>query len=356
MAIADIQQQAGQSNDPFACPDLFTPTFSNVTGDFQVTVTSVGYWNGSTFAVRLYCRCRPAVHVDHLYIVIVQLHHGGDDRHHRSGCSPAAQRQQHSRTSSHGCNSRPVVRLTHRCPLSLRSLSKTARGDIVTSDFSSVTLNLVSGPNGGTISSTCSGVESYGIVQFTDCSMNTQGSYGIQAVDGSLVPTTVANVSVTGATATKLAFTSNALTGTASGSASLGPITVQEEDAYGDPVPTTTPVTVTLSSSSTGTNEFAAASGGAAITSVTIPANSSSATFYYGDTKAGSPTLTASAAGLGVRDPVRDDHRDDSLPSSPSRAARSARARAVLPQLRSPSLSRTPTATRPRRPAPSRST
>ena len=49
MAIADIQQQAGQSNDPFACPDLFTPTFSNVTGDFQVTVTSVGYWNGSTF-------------------------------------------------------------------------------------------------------------------------------------------------------------------------------------------------------------------------------------------------------------------------------------------------------------------
>jgi hypothetical protein len=298
MAIADIQQQAGQSNDPFACPDLFTPSFSNVTGDFQVTVTSVGYWNGSTF---------------------------------QSGCiAGAAQQYTLTITSTSSASSFSTVETTvitdPGAPLPPNGSStpyqlawvqqptsgtayapvspqpevavENSSGDIVTSDFSSVTLNLVSGPSGGTISTTCSGVESYGIVQFSDCSMSTQGSYGIQAVDGSLVPTTVANVSVTGATATKLAFSSSALTGTASGSATLGPITVQEEDAFGDPVPTTAPVTVSLSSSSTGTNEFAATSGGGAITSVTIPANSSSATFYYGDTKAGSPTLTAAAAGL----------------------------------------------------------
>ncbi|HXN63048.1 MAG TPA: type II secretion system protein, partial [Acidimicrobiales bacterium] len=46
-AIADVQQQAGQSNDPFSCPDNFTPSFSNLTGHFQVTVNSVNYWNGS---------------------------------------------------------------------------------------------------------------------------------------------------------------------------------------------------------------------------------------------------------------------------------------------------------------------
>ena len=125
----------------------------------------------------------------------------------------------------------------------------------------------------------------------------------------------------TGATSTKLAFTSNSLTGTASGSASLGPITVQEEDAYGDPVPTTTPVTVSLSSSSTGPNEFAAASGGAAITSVTIPANSSSATFYYGDTKAGSPTPHGVGSRLGVRGPSPRRSPRRQPPSSPSRSS-----------------------------------
>ena len=298
MAIADIQQQAGQSNDPFACPDLFTPTFSNVTGDFQVTVTSVGYWNGSTFqsgciagAAQQYTLTIASTSSSSSFSTVetTVITDPGAPLPPNGSSTPyqlAWVQQPTSGTAYAPVSPQPEVAVEN------------SSGDIVTSDFSAVTLNLVSGPSGGTISSTCSGVESYGIVQFTDCSMNTQGSYGIQAVDGSLVPTTVANVSVTGATSTKLAFTSNSLTGTASGSASLGPITVQEEDAYGDPVPTTTPVTVSLSSSSTGTNEFAAASGGAAITSVTIPANSSSATFYYGDTKAGSPTLTASAAGL----------------------------------------------------------
>ena len=57
-------------------------------------------------------------------------------------------------------------------------------------------------------------------------------------------------------------------------------------------------MTVNLSSSS-GTGVFAASSGSTqAITSMTIPANQSSISFYYGDTTAGSPTITVSSTNL----------------------------------------------------------
>ena len=78
-----------------------------------------------------------------------------------------------------------------------------------------------------------------------------------------------------------------------------------DERLHGDPrghvrQPATTAdaTTVNLTSNSTGTHEFAATSGGTAVTSVTLPANSRSVTAYYGDTKAGAPTITAAATGL----------------------------------------------------------
>ena len=45
-----------------------------------------------------------------------------------------------------------------------------------------------------------------------------------------------------------------------------------------------------------------------AVTSVSIPSGSSTASFYYGDTQAGTPTITASASGLNEWHPTRDDH------------------------------------------------
>ncbi len=60
----------------------------------------------------------------------------------------------------------------------------------------------------------------------------------------------------------------------------------------------TTAETVGLASSSTGTTEFATSLSGMAVTSVSIPSGSSTASFYYGDTQAGTPTITASASGL----------------------------------------------------------
>ncbi len=72
-------------------------------------------------------------------------------------------------------------------------------------------------------------------------------------------------------------------------------MTVQLQDASGSPVNATSNVTVSLSSSSSG---GAFSNGTSTITSVTIPSGSSNASFYYTDSKAGTPTITAAATDL----------------------------------------------------------
>jgi hypothetical protein len=96
--------------------------------------------------------------------------------------------------------------------------------------------------------------------------------------------------------ASQLVFTTTKFTGSASATTNLGAMTVQEEDSYGNP--TTTAVTVNLSTSSSGTTEFSATPGSSSFTSIGIASGSSTATFYYGDTKVGTPTITAAASGL----------------------------------------------------------
>jgi hypothetical protein len=103
---------------------------------------------------------------------------------------------------------------------------------------------------------------------------------------------------ITAAAAAKLEFTSQPVTGTTGGQASLGPITVREDDAYGNTAPAPASGTTVSLTSSSASGVFAATSGGSAVTSVTIAAGSTSASFYYGDSTAGSPTITAAAHGL----------------------------------------------------------
>ena len=248
MAIADIQQQAGQSNDPFSCPngqpDGFTPSFSNLTGHFQVTITSVSYWNGSGWQSG--CVAGAA---QQYTLTISNASAGWSTTETTVISDPGAPASPTpiGTASQLAWVQQPTTGSAY-APMSPQPevAVEDSSGNIVTSDFSSVTLQVVSGPTGGTISSTCSGVESYGLVQFSDCSLSNAGTYQIQAVDsGSGVSSTPsATVTVTPATAAKIAFTSNSLTGSASNSATLGAITVQEQDAFGDAFPTTTPVTV----------------------------------------------------------------------------------------------------------------
>ena len=114
---------------------------------------------------------------------------------------------------------------------------------------------------------------------------------------------------------TKLVFTTQPVTGNAYTDANIGPITVTEETAGNQP--TTVGETVNLSSSSAGTYIFNTTQGATTPTgntSVTIPNGQSSVTFYYGDTKNGSPTITATATGLtSATQPETDQYRPAGL-------------------------------------------
>jgi hypothetical protein len=102
---------------------------------------------------------------------------------------------------------------------------------------------------------------------------------------------------ITPGAGTQLVISSTAFNATASSSPTT-PFTVTLEDPYGNSTTKSTASVVALSSTSTGTKEFATSSGGATVTTVTLPANTASVAAYYGDTKAGSPVITAAFTGL----------------------------------------------------------
>ena len=292
-AIADVQQQAQDpANNPFLCANTFTPTFTNLTGSFTVTST-VLYWNGSgwgsgctNYAPQQYTLTVTATGSGADSTVVTTVIYDPSAPPPPNGVGTPVQlvwlQQPTSGTVGTPVTPQPEVAV------------EDALNNIVTSDLSSVTLVVVSGP--GTFSSTCSGVESYGIVQFSDCSLNAAGTYTIKAVDSN------SSVGATPTTSLDGDRRSGGQAGLhdggrraapASNTANLGPITVQEQDAFGNP--TFAPETVNLSSSSA-KGVFSLTAGGAPVTSVTIPGGAvSSVSFYYGDTIAGSPTITASS-------------------------------------------------------------
>jgi hypothetical protein len=109
------------------------------------------------------------------------------------------------------------------------------------------------------------------------------------------------SATITAAPASVVAITSTALSGVAAATATLGPARVTLRDAFGNTaVAPTGGTTVALASNSpaTGGIRFSLTSGGVSITTLSIAAGSSTGTFYYGDQKSGSPTITASATGF----------------------------------------------------------
>lgn len=95
-----------------------------------------------------------------------------------------------------------------------------------------------------------------------------------------------------------LVFSSPVVSGATSGTPNLGPITVARQTGSGTPITIGGALTVNLTSSSPsgatfGMTQFSSAR----VTSVTIPSGQSSATFWYGLTTPGSPTISASAPG-----------------------------------------------------------
>ena len=93
-----------------------------------------------------------------------------------------------------------------------------------------------------------------------------------------------------------LVFSSPAVSGAASTVPNLGPITVLRQTLAGAPI-TTGALTVNLGGSPSGatfgTTQFATTQ----LSNITIPDGQSTASFWYGETSPGSPSLTASAVG-----------------------------------------------------------
>ena len=297
-AIADLQTQAqNAATNPFDCNNSFTPTFPTLTGAFTVTATP-SYWNGTTFQTspcvsyapqqyRLVVSSTTAGHSYSTTVTTVIYDPAAPPSPSNVTAPTKLVWLQQPATGVAGISISPQPEVA----------VEDASNNIVTSDFSSVTLQASGGT--GTLSNTCFGAETYGIVQFSGCSFSKAGTYSVQAVDGTLTPTTPpASVHVIPAPAAKLVFTSAPLSATASSSAGSA-VTVTEEDALGNL--TTAAETVTLGTSSGGPSVFSATKNGAALSApptVTIPGGQSAVTFYYGDQVAGSPTLTASAPGL----------------------------------------------------------
>ncbi len=97
---------------------------------------------------------------------------------------------------------------------------------------------------------------------------------------------------------TRLSFTTAAQSITAGVASSV--MTVETEDATGAPETVASNTTVTLTSTS-GTSYFATSAGGpwtGTPLNITIASGTSSTTFYYKDTTAGAPTVTAASTGL----------------------------------------------------------
>ena len=101
---------------------------------------------------------------------------------------------------------------------------------------------------------------------------------------------------ITPSVATQLVITTSPLSLIAG---NQGAVSVQLEDANGNPTTSTTAQTINLSSTSGGGVFYATQSDTTPITSIVISPGQTGASFYYQDTQAGSPILTANDSGLG---------------------------------------------------------
>ncbi|WP_258803042.1 hypothetical protein [Pseudarthrobacter sp. NS4] len=204
-------------------------------------------------------------------------------------------------------SSQPPTSVTAGSPITTFSVQlRTAFGLPVWESGVPITISIGANPGGGTLSGSLTANTNWsGTATFSGLSINKAGSgYSLMASSPGFAGVASSGFTVTPAAASKLVVTTGStISGTASSAALLGPVTVERQDAYGNAVSVGT-TAVTLSTTSTSTGTLAATVNGAKVTTVTIPAGSASAPFFYGDTKAGNATISLAASGLTSPAPV----------------------------------------------------
>ena len=137
-------------------------------------------------------------------------------------------------------------------------------GNIVTGDFSHVTLSVASGPSRtpppakpgskisdtpipATLAGTVTVPANAGVATFSDLELDTTGAYTLSAADGALTKATSSSFSVTAGTATQVVFGTGPAAAVAG--ATLAAITGQVEDKFGNVVTTdTSKITLAIAS------------------------------------------------------------------------------------------------------------
>jgi uncharacterized repeat protein (TIGR03803 family) len=123
-------------------------------------------------------------------------------------------------------------------------------GQIVTSDSSTVTLSIISGPSGAKLGGTVTATANKGIATFSNLVLNTAGTYVLKATDGSLASGNTVAFTVTPTTAAKVVFST--VPGKAVHNTAFT-LKVSIEDAFSNLVTTnTTKVTIAIASGPSG--------------------------------------------------------------------------------------------------------
>lgn len=164
---------------------------------------------------------------------------------------------------------------------------KNQNGQIVTSDNSTVTLSIASGPGSFASGTTLTATAVNGVATFSNVILNVAGTYTFTASDSGRTSATSSAVTIAAARASKVVFQALPSTGTVG--TVVGSVKVAIEDQYGNVV-TTSNASVTLNASGAG---FRAGS------TTTVTAVNGVATFNnLAFASAGSYTLNATSSGL----------------------------------------------------------
>jgi len=126
-----------------------------------------------------------------------------------------------------------------------------ATGTLINTDHSQVAVS-ITGPGGLAIGSTNVVTAAKGVATFSNLKLNTAGTYTLKFTDGTLTSAVSKTITITPATAAKLAFAPQPVTGTA-GKALTPAVMVKVEDTFGNVVTTNTSnVKISISSSPAG--------------------------------------------------------------------------------------------------------
>jgi hypothetical protein len=168
-----------------------------------------------------------------------------------------------------------------------------AGGNTIIGDASPVTLAITSGTGtvGATLTCTTNPQAAVsGVATFAGCKIDKSGTYKLTATDGSLTSATTGNFTISVGSATKLAFTTSPNDSTPGTVFTPQQPAVTVQDAAGNTVNTSSPVTLAITTPN-----------GAALTCTANPKAAVSGVTTFGGCKidkAGTYTLTATATGL----------------------------------------------------------